>query len=181
MSTSLLLSRCWPTSTTRQAIPVTTTSPPPREVRWGEARVDEMCVGFIAVTKEGQDLTRPGERDDLMDIFKQHRDGYRQKREEAARKRNRATKSPGSARPSRVLGCVPPRLPGASPEQSCSRLPAPTAFPCFGISVACVLTRTRSGARYDEHKEKGPFGTDRQSRTRNDTLRTTRETVPAER
>ena len=38
---------------------------PPKLVKWGEATTDEMCVGFIAVTKKGQDLTRPGEKDDL--------------------------------------------------------------------------------------------------------------------
>ncbi|GAC1468074.1 MAG: thioredoxin family protein [Isosphaeraceae bacterium] len=42
---------------------------PPRLVTWGEATTDEMCIGFIAVTKKGQDLTRPGEVDDLHDIL----------------------------------------------------------------------------------------------------------------
>ena len=28
-----------------------------------------MCIGFIAVTKKGQDLTRPGEKDDLRQII----------------------------------------------------------------------------------------------------------------
>ena len=46
-----------------------------------------MCVGFIAVTKKGQDLTRPGEKDELHDIFAQQRDEYRKRMEEAARKR----------------------------------------------------------------------------------------------
>ncbi len=41
---------------------------PPREVRWGEATTDEMCIGFIGLTKKGQDLTKPGERDDLVEI-----------------------------------------------------------------------------------------------------------------
>ena len=36
-----------------------------------------MCVGFIAVTKKGQDLTRPGEKDDLMEIFHKQREEYR--------------------------------------------------------------------------------------------------------
>ena len=40
---------------------------PPRDVAWGEATTDEMCIGFIGVTKKGQDLTRPGEKDDLME------------------------------------------------------------------------------------------------------------------
>ena len=42
---------------------------PPKLVKWGEATTDEMCIGFIAVTKKGQDLTRPGEKDDLRDIL----------------------------------------------------------------------------------------------------------------
>lgn len=46
----------------------------PVRVRWGEGTTDEMCIGFIAVTKKGQDLTRPGERDDLHEIFKRQRD-----------------------------------------------------------------------------------------------------------
>ena len=32
---------------------------PPKLVKWGEATTDEMCVGFIAVTKKGQDLDPP--------------------------------------------------------------------------------------------------------------------------
>ncbi len=46
----------------------------PRRVRWGEATTDEMCIGFIAVTKKGQDLTLPGEKDDLREIFADQRD-----------------------------------------------------------------------------------------------------------
>lgn len=42
----------------------------PVRVRWGEGTNDEMCIGFIAVTKKGQDLTRPGEKDDLPDLFR---------------------------------------------------------------------------------------------------------------
>ena len=42
-----------------------------------------MCIGFIAVTKKGQDLTRPGEKDDLMEIFHKQREEYREKREKA--------------------------------------------------------------------------------------------------
>ncbi len=66
-------SRSSPTTTTRQAIPATQTSPP-RRLRWGEATTDEMCIGFIGVTKKGQDLTRPGEKDDLIEIFKKQID-----------------------------------------------------------------------------------------------------------
>jgi mono/diheme cytochrome c family protein len=56
---------------------------PPKLVKWGEATTDEMCVGFIAVTKKGQDLTRPGEKDDLKEIFEKQREEYRAKREKA--------------------------------------------------------------------------------------------------
>jgi hypothetical protein len=59
---------------------------PPKEVGWGEATTDEMCIGFIALTKKGQDLTRPGEKDDLLDIFKSQRDDYRKKRSESRAK-----------------------------------------------------------------------------------------------
>jgi peroxiredoxin len=54
---------------------------PPKLVKWGEATTDEMCVGFIAVTKKGQDLTRAGEKDDLMEIFGKQMEEYRQQRE----------------------------------------------------------------------------------------------------
>jgi hypothetical protein len=29
-----------------------------------------MCIGFITVIKKGQDLTRPGEKDDLLEIIR---------------------------------------------------------------------------------------------------------------
>ena len=58
---------------------------PPKLVKWGEATTDEMCVGFIAVTKKGQDLTRPGEKDDLMEIFQKQMEEYRARREQAIR------------------------------------------------------------------------------------------------
>lgn len=47
---------------------------PPKLVEWGEATTDEMCIGFIAVTKKGQDLTKSGEKDDLRSIFKKQRE-----------------------------------------------------------------------------------------------------------
>jgi len=64
----------------------------PEEVRWGEATTDEMCIGFIGVTKKGQDLTRAGEKDDLMDIFKAQIDDYLNKRDEAIKKRAKSAK-----------------------------------------------------------------------------------------
>jgi hypothetical protein len=52
---------------------------PPRAVSWGEATTDEMCIAFVGVTKTGQDLTRPGEKDDLLQIFRQQREAARKK------------------------------------------------------------------------------------------------------
>lgn len=47
---------------------------PPRLVKWGHGSLEEMCVAYIAVVKARQDLTRPGERDDLFPILlDQHR------------------------------------------------------------------------------------------------------------
>jgi hypothetical protein len=60
---------------------------PSKLVKWGEATTDEMCVGFIAVTKKGQDLTRPGEKDDLMEIFGKQMEEYRKQREKEAKSR----------------------------------------------------------------------------------------------
>jgi mono/diheme cytochrome c family protein len=42
---------------------------PPIDVHWGEGTHDEMFIGFISVAKHGQDLTRPGEEDDLGRIL----------------------------------------------------------------------------------------------------------------
>ena len=47
---------------------------PPKLVKVGPNFDDEMCVGYIAVVKKGQDLTAPGARDDLFDIFIKQRD-----------------------------------------------------------------------------------------------------------
>jgi hypothetical protein len=44
---------------------------PPRLVKWSPATTDEMCVGFITVVKTHQDLTVPGEKDDLEEILRQ--------------------------------------------------------------------------------------------------------------
>jgi hypothetical protein len=62
---------------------------PPKEVTWGEATTDEMCIGFVGVTKKGQDLTRPGEKDDLNEIFEKQLDEYRKKKDEARNRRGR--------------------------------------------------------------------------------------------
>ena len=58
---------------------------PPKEVKWGEATTDEMCIGFLGVTKKGQDLTRPGEKDDYMDILRKQQEQYREKYEKMRR------------------------------------------------------------------------------------------------
>jgi hypothetical protein len=47
---------------------------PPKLVKYGLNADDEMCVGYIAVVKKGQDLTVPGSRDDLYEIFIRQRD-----------------------------------------------------------------------------------------------------------
>jgi hypothetical protein len=61
---------------------------PPRAVTWGEGSRDEMCVGYIAVVKKGQDLTRPGELDDLFETF------VRQRRESLDARPNGGRQSP---------------------------------------------------------------------------------------
>ncbi len=53
---------------------------PPRDVIWGEMITDEMVNGFLYMTKKGQDLTRPGERDDLAEIFARQPEDYRNQR-----------------------------------------------------------------------------------------------------
>ncbi len=49
-------------------------SHPPRNVEVGPNADDEMCVGYIAVVKKGQDLTMPGSRDDLYQTFVRQRE-----------------------------------------------------------------------------------------------------------
>jgi hypothetical protein len=46
---------------------------PPKKVTWGYEANDEMCEGFIAVVKKGQDLTAPQSTDDLGEIFGKQR------------------------------------------------------------------------------------------------------------
>jgi len=54
---------------------------PPKVIHYGEGSGDEMCVGYIAVVKKGQDLTRPGEADDLFQTFvRQRQDALRVER-----------------------------------------------------------------------------------------------------
>ena len=56
---------------------------PPRDVAVGPNTDDEMCVGYIAVVKKGQDLSMPGTRDDLFQIFLRQRE--RQLRRQSSR------------------------------------------------------------------------------------------------
>jgi hypothetical protein len=56
---------------------------PPRDVGVGPNTDDEMCVGYIAVVKKGQDLSMPGSRDDLFQIFLRQRE--RQIRRQSSR------------------------------------------------------------------------------------------------
>jgi hypothetical protein len=73
---------------------------PPKLVKWGEATTDEMCIGFIALTKKHQDLTKPGEKNDLLDIImrqrKQEYEEY-QKRRAAEKRQKSADAGPGDA------------------------------------------------------------------------------------
>ncbi len=55
-------------------------------MQWGEGTTDEMCIGFLAMTKKGQDLTKPGERDDLNQIFEKQAEERLKKYEERRRK-----------------------------------------------------------------------------------------------
>jgi hypothetical protein len=59
---------------------------PPKLVRWGYDASDEMCVAYIGVVKKGQDLTRPGEKDDLFEIFVKQRE-KNLRRDQLARQR----------------------------------------------------------------------------------------------
>jgi hypothetical protein len=52
-----------------------------------------MGMGFIRMTKKGQDLARPGEKDDLRQIIDQRRDDVRKHRERVAEARDEAASS----------------------------------------------------------------------------------------
>jgi len=47
---------------------------PPKTVKFGPNFDDEMCVGYIALVQKGQDLTVPGARDELYEIFSMQRE-----------------------------------------------------------------------------------------------------------
>ena len=56
-----------------------------KEVHWGEATTDEMCIGFIAVVQKGLDLTRPGEKDELGEYFRKMMQDREEKRPAVSR------------------------------------------------------------------------------------------------
>ena len=72
---------------------------PPKLVTWGEATTDEMCIGFLGVTKKGQDLTKPGEKDDYMDILRKQQEelGAKYKEQMKARRAKDQRKSQSAA------------------------------------------------------------------------------------
>jgi hypothetical protein len=72
----------------------------PQLVKWGEATTDEMCIGFLGVTKKEQDLTKPGEKDDFLEILGKQAEELRAKLKEKARKDNPQPRKPaaGSAK-----------------------------------------------------------------------------------
>ena len=67
---------------------------PPVDVKWGEGTTDEMCIGFLAMVKKGQDLTKPGEKDDLNLIFQRQGEerikNYEKRQRQAAEEARRA-------------------------------------------------------------------------------------------
>ena len=65
---------------------------PPKTVRWGEATTDEMCIGFVNITQKGQDLTKPGAKDELRDILKREAEEFHKEREQRARSRQKASR-----------------------------------------------------------------------------------------
>jgi mono/diheme cytochrome c family protein/peroxiredoxin len=62
---------------------------PPQLVKWGEATTDEMCIGFLGLTKKGQDLTNPGEKDDFTDILRKQEEELRAKYDKQIHERGR--------------------------------------------------------------------------------------------
>ena len=69
------------------------------EVKWGEATTDEMCIGFIAVTKKGQDLTKPGEKDDFQEILR------KQARRSSGKKYEKAKREAAAKDSAKEAGC----------------------------------------------------------------------------
>jgi hypothetical protein len=67
----------------------------PQEVRWGEATTDEMCIGFIGLVRDGQDLTQPGQTDDLREILDRQEQEARERAREKARQREQQRNASG--------------------------------------------------------------------------------------
>ena len=76
---------------------------PPKLVTFGEATTDEMCIGFLGLTKKNQDLTKPGEKDDLTDILRKQAEELRAKYEKQFRERRNRNKAQGK-KPSPASG-----------------------------------------------------------------------------
>ena len=77
---------------------------PPKLVKWGEATTDEMCIGFLGLTKKGQDLTKPGEKDDFMDILRKQEEELRAKYEKQFKERRKKDPTEQVTRVQRVEG-----------------------------------------------------------------------------
>jgi hypothetical protein len=56
-----------------------------------------MCIGFLAITKKGQDLTKAGERDDLMDILRAQEEELRAKYEQQIKEHREKARRKASA------------------------------------------------------------------------------------
>ncbi len=67
-------------------------SKPPKTVGFGEGTTDEMCIGFIAITQKGQDLTRPGAKDELRSILKKQEEDFRKTLEKRGRTGQKASR-----------------------------------------------------------------------------------------
>ncbi|HEU5117011.1 MAG TPA: redoxin domain-containing protein [Isosphaeraceae bacterium] len=63
---------------------------PLESVKWGEATTDEMCIGFFGIVKKGQDLTQPGQKDDLIKILYRQVDEFKKRETEAKKARGAA-------------------------------------------------------------------------------------------
>jgi hypothetical protein len=72
---------------------------PAKFVKWGEATTDEMCIGFLAIVKKGQDLTQPGQKDDLREIQIRQLEEIRKKMEEAREAKERERAAAAQAKP----------------------------------------------------------------------------------
>ncbi|MBV8266434.1 MAG: hypothetical protein JO252_08930, partial [Planctomycetaceae bacterium] len=67
--------------------------------KWGEATTDEMCIGFIAIVQKGQDLTQPGQKDDLREILNRQREERDKKVKDAREAKERERAAAAKAKP----------------------------------------------------------------------------------